>query len=70
MVDGVAGSGAGFSPSFFGFPLLIIIPPQLILIILICICPLKYAVALTRQHIIISSFFELGVSSLELSSLS
>jgi hypothetical protein len=47
-----SGTEAGFAPCFFGFPLLIIIPPLL------------HTHALIRQHIITTSGFKLRVSSL------
>jgi hypothetical protein len=49
--------------SFFGFPLLIIIP-----LLLICIqhCPLRCVILLKRQHIITSSLLKLSASSMTL----
>jgi hypothetical protein len=45
-----------FAPNFFDFTLLITIQPLL--------HPLRYEIALNRQHVIISSVFKCGASSL------
>jgi hypothetical protein len=53
--------GAGFSQSFFGFPLLMVIPSLLHTYLLV---PHEMYEGHTKQHIIISLVIHLGASSL------
>lgn len=61
ICDGRSGSGAGFSPRFVLFTMLIIIPP---LLHIHHHCHMKCALVLTKQHIIISVVCKFRISSL------